>query len=523
MVAVMTMLSLTSCRKISGDGSSYNSTGLVSQITETVQNNNDISNNLSQGNSVTSNGNDASQITQSSNTVSNNNSSQTSSASSNSSTVDTYSGNLPTLSANELSNFVNQQFGTSGFWAPYEISEESFRLYKDCGFNTLAMINHSLGNTSEEQFYLGSKRTMKALEVCKSVGLKAILNYNDWKAEQCEGDDYNGSTPFSKYDLYGEYKDIITGVHICDEPNQKTMNEMANKTLVDDFKKVYPNASYIINLSDITWPDGRGYDTYDDLLNHYSTAIMSQFDTPYISVDCYPFWNNKDERILENYYKIAMVAKEHDAKTTMILQSSTGKEFLDTLSEDDMRWQAYLAIAFGADNLQYYCYSVPKNIGYNYCILNEDGTPSALYNYVKEINAEVQSFASVALAYDWDDALSVVGTEEQTFRVNYLRYDDLFDEKTFKNTKHFVSASGTNDLVVSRFVSDKYGEAYMYVNFSENGKSNTVDAKFKNCKAVAIYGGKGFTGTPKITQLTADGKLTIKLEYGEGVFVTPLS
>ena len=35
---------------------------------------------------------------------------------------------------------------------------------------------------------------MKALEICKKLGLKAILNYNDWKAEQCEGEDYNGET-----------------------------------------------------------------------------------------------------------------------------------------------------------------------------------------------------------------------------------------------------------------------------------------------------------------------------------------
>ena len=137
-----------------------------------------------------------------------------------------------------LPKYESQDFEISGFWAPYDISEEGLKFYKDAGFNTLAMINHSLGNTSEEQFYLGSKRTMTALENCKKVGLNAILNYNDWKAEQCEGEDYNGETPFSKYDLYGEYKDIITGVHICDEPNNKTMTEMSNKTLVDDFKKV---------------------------------------------------------------------------------------------------------------------------------------------------------------------------------------------------------------------------------------------------------------------------------------------
>ena len=425
----------------------------------------------------------------------------------------------------DLPKYESQEFGISGFWAPYDISEEGLKFYKDAGFNTLAMINHSLGNTSEEQFYLGSKRTMTALENCRKVGLKAILNYNDWKAEQCEGEDYNGETPFSKYDLYGEYKDIITGVHIVDEPNKETMDEISVKTLVDDFKKVYPNASYVVNLSDITWPNGRGYTTYNDLLNHYSTAVMSQFDVPYISVDCYPFWNRKDEYIIENYYKLATIAKEHNAITTMILQSSAGNEFKDSLSEGDMRWQVYLAIAFGADNLQYYCYSLPKGIAYNYCILNEDNTPSVLYDYVKEINAEVQSFSDVVLAYNWDDSLSVVGSEEETFRVYYIKYNEnTYDDKTFKDAKHYVSASGTHDLVVSRFTSEKYGEAYMFLNFAEESEiPNKVTATFKDCGAVAIYGGKGFTGTPKIVEIGEDGNISLELKYGEGVFVTPIT
>lgn len=439
--------------------------------------------------------------------------------------VFSFSGCEKKYSEKDLPQYEAQQFEISGFWAPYDISEEGLQFYKDAGFNTLAMINHSLGNTSEEQFYLGSKRTMTALENCKKVGLNAILNYNDWKAEQCEGEGYNGETPFSKYDIYGDYKDIITGVHICDEPDNKKMNEIANTTLIEDFKKTYPNANYIVNLSDITWPKGRGYMSYSELLNHYSTAVMSQFDVPYISVDCYPFWSGKDGRILENYYRIAEIAKERNAKTTMILQSSTGNEFKDTLSEGDMRWQAYLAIAFGADGLQYYCYSFPKSYSgkYNYCILNEDGTPSVLYDYVKEINAEVQKFASVVLAYNWEDSLGFFGTVDSTYRVSYIQYDENYDQKVFKDTKHYVGVESTYDTVVSKFLSEQYGEAYMFVNFAkESSESNTITATFKECDAIAIYGGEGFDGTPKIVELDENGNTTIQLKYGEGVFVTPI-
>ena len=77
---------------------------------------------------------------------------------------------------------------------------------------------------------------------------------------------------------------------------------------------------------------------------------------------------------------------------------------------------------------------------------------------------------------------------------------------------------------MSQFTSEKYGEAYMFVNFAENnGKTNTINAVFKDCGAVAIYGGEGYTGTPKIVKLDKNGNLAIELKYGEGVFVTPLA
>ena len=38
--------------------------------------------------------------------------------------------------------YVDKQFELSGFWAPYEITEESFTLYKEAGFTHFAMINY---------------------------------------------------------------------------------------------------------------------------------------------------------------------------------------------------------------------------------------------------------------------------------------------------------------------------------------------------------------------------------------------
>ena len=279
-----------------------------------------------------------------------------------------------------LPEYPEKQFEISGFWAPYEITEESFTTYKNVGFTHFAMINHSLNKTSEEQFYLGSDRTMKALEMCRKVGLKAIINYNDWVATWSENDlEFYSETPFSQFDIYGDYKDIITGVHICDEPYLKRpdgtgTNHFAlygDKTLIDDFKKVYPNADYIVNLIPFTAYASRGFDNYEQMMDLYEKTFMEPFgNKSYVSVDVYPFHqgNNMDDgTLLINYQYIANSAKKYGVKPGFILQSTIGgadegrKEFEMELSESDLRWEINNALAYGADTLQYYCYSVPKS------------------------------------------------------------------------------------------------------------------------------------------------------------------
>lgn len=443
-----------------------------------------------------------------------------------------------------LPEYAENQFEISGFWAPYEITEESFKQYKDVGFTTLAMINHSLGRTSEEQFYLGSERTMKALEICKKVGLKAVLNYNDWMAEWAENDEnYNGETPFSKYDLYGDYKDIITGIHICDEPyKDRHFPLYGNKTLVEDFKKVYPDAKFIVNLIPMTALTSRGFESYEEMMDLYEKTFMEPFgDKAFVSVDVYPFHQDMtqdDGSLLANYKYIADSAKKYGVKPGYILQSSVGgadegkKEFEMELSESDLRWEIYNALAFGADTLQYYCYSVPKSFDedgnevfmYDECILKRDDTPSSVYYSLQKLHKEIQSYANVILAYDWDTTIGVSGSDDTTFRVCSIELDENFDPIKLTNTQNFVDATSTLDMTISRFTSEKYGEAYMFLNWADRGEEiNSVTATFKDCTSIAIYGGANFDGTPQIVTLDETGKITIELEYGEGVFVTPIT
>ena len=41
-----------------------------------------------------------------------------------------------------LPKYSDKQFELSGFWAPYEISEESFKQYKDIGFTKMFVLQN---------------------------------------------------------------------------------------------------------------------------------------------------------------------------------------------------------------------------------------------------------------------------------------------------------------------------------------------------------------------------------------------
>lgn len=449
--------------------------------------------------------------------------------------VFSFSGCDKKYTEKDLPQYIAQEFEICGLWAPHEISEDAFRQYKDAGFNVMSFTNHDeVPRSSENQYYIGSKRTIEALEICKKIDIDVYLTYGDvWFVRDIEGEDYFEGTPFTNYDYYKDYKDMIKGIHITDEPKKEKMLRLSSDTLIEDFKKVYPDTKYIINLIPATAVTSRDFVNYDEMLEVFGENILSKFETPYISVDVYPFSNSKNPEniILYNYNEIAKCAKKYNAETTMILQSSTGNEFLDALSEADMRFQAYTAIAFGADNLQYYCYSVPRTKQddgsveylYNHCMLNQDGTPNELYYSVKAVNNEIQKFASAVLSYDWEQAVGISGTVDQTFRLGSIQYDENFDNIELENTKHYVSATATMDLVLSRFTSKDYGEGYMFVNFARaESDNNIINATFKDCGAIAIYGGKDYSGTPQIVPLDENGQVELELEYGEGLFVVPL-
>ncbi len=416
-------------------------------------------------------------------------------------------------SSPEPIQYEKQELMIRAFWLPDEINEEAFTLYKEAGINTVDFVNHS-NRAEDEVYFIGSKKTLTALELCKKVGLDAVINYGNFLGY------IESSTPFTDVD-YSEYSDIIKGVIIVDEPNKAELEKYGNDALTDDFKAEY-SVPYMCNLYP-TYVNIQqiGYENYGEYLQDYAEKIVQDFpENRYICVDFYPFdaKNQREPRWLDCYNQVAKAAKEYDCEMQCYIQSAVTNEFSESLSEEQLRLQVNVALCFGVKGYDYYCYAVPHADMYEYCLLNQDGTPSELYGFAKKINAESQSLASAYLSYEWKKSFGYTDTSDFNGSVAIAM---LGEEADFSDMKYVSDLQTDGDTLVGCFESDE-GEGYMLVNYCiQDSYTQKIELTLKGgSRGVALYGGKDEADGEVI--MAKDGTVSISLEPGEGIFVVPL-
>ena len=450
--------------------------------------------------------------------------------------------------------YAEDEFILAGFWAPYEITEEGFEKYKNCGLNTVQFTNHSRDASAAEvwdatdpvlsktRYYLGSELTKQSLEMCRKTGLKAILDDN--------GAHFNtGDTPYSTRESYEEYRDIIVGMHVADEPSAIKMPEYCTPSRVADFKQTYGDLPFLVNLLPNPAPiESYGNVSYEEYLKTYADTVLKSFpENPVVSVDYYPFHWTQDrynnDRInctqaentwLECYRQVSSLAVEHDASLHFYIQSAESNEFVKTLHEEDMRHQLYVGLCFGGTRFTYYCYSIPglykenatsvENPMYTACLLDANNQPTHLYQYVKEINAEIQAFASAFKAYKFVRCMASYFDDYYSERFSSSLYDlDSYSALDFSDRKFVRNIDAEYNCLIGCFEREE-DEAYMVVGYDywSADETQTVTVTLKNgATHLAVYGGDGFMGEPTVIK-AKNGKCKLNIKGGEGKFIVPL-
>lgn len=428
----------------------------------------------------------------------------------------------------------------SAWWCP-EPTSENYDIYKECGLNTLLLVNHNFRHgdfgTSDNQLQLtkegcyyigtpdgfeGETMTDKSLALAKEKGLDVILAeggaYFSWI-----GEDVNVYKDFSID--YSEYEDIIVGVFSGDEPSTEQMREQAKN--IKYAEKYFPNVPYFANLfpcyADAT--NTLKASSYYDYLEQYGTEFMAKTSEPrMISVDYYPFINTATDKWFYNYELLTDKAMEYNADVHMFIQSCVSADGSHRmLNEKEILLQVNTALAYGADAYSYFLYT-PAGEGYPEGLVDREGKPAEMYYHAQKANAQVASLENAYLHYNYVNTIAITD-DEGDYRTGAFSFLPILKNVgTCEESEILENVTSTNRALVT-ILRDKDGnEAFYVMNYFDNGDAEmeedcTIMLTFDGMKKVALYG----------TQKCLDGLVldvrsdvfSCTLDPGEGMLIIP--
>lgn len=159
---------------------------------------------------------------------------------------------------------------------------------------------------------------------------------------------------------------------------------------------------------------------------------------------------------------------------------------------------------------------------YTACLLDQDNKPTDLYNYVKEINAEIQSFAAAFNSYSFTKCMAVC---VQTYGADNFK-SELYAMNTpldFSDRRYIANIETEGNCLVGCFDRAE-DEAYMLANYGYPDETQAIELTITlkgGATHLAVYGGDGYSGTPEVIA-AQDGKVALSIAPGDGKFVVPL-
>ena len=186
----------------------------------------------------------------------------------------------------------------------------------------------------------------------------------------------------------------------------------------------------------------------------------------------------------------------------------------------EMKFQAYTAMAFGVDSISWWSYSDMREDGQQNPTDND-----TYYGYFAEANNEISALGQVYSAFTWKGV--ILGAGRNISNNDYQAFSTVKGhigeyELTASDTKHLasISTNKSNLNYLMGVMQDMNGnEGYVLCNYNNNksNRAQTITLKFDtNVTDVVIYRG-GVAQTVSVTNKT----LAVDLATMEGVIILP--
>jgi len=274
------------------------------------------------------------------------------------------------------------------------------------------------------------------------------------------------------------------------------------------YLNLYPNyASVSQNTADQTVSQ-LGTKTYAEHIDRYCECVP----TDYICYDFYLYSINVP-KAYENLRTVADACLRTGRSMWIVLQvNSSNPEYW--ISENNLRFQAYSAMAFGAENITWACYTAGW---WHNQVLDENGEKTEQYEKLKKVNAELHLLSEEYMKYRRvaTHFIGFEGTEwmngvEQT-PIESLDTGVFFD----------LHADGGETIVAGQMVSRENDGSYAVMvcaaddPYEKDPKEYSIVFRTDD-REVKAYCGNGEVEV----KLLDDGHHAVKIKSNEGVLIT---
>lgn len=260
-------------------------------------------------------------------------------------------------------------------------------------------------------FLVGIDATTQVLDLCQrhKIGVIASSNIPLWWGDNGQhAGRYRDKLPLEKLDAIKETyaaHPALWGDYPVDEPNVKDLVHVND--VINRYTELFPGQLPYINLYPIyasTLPAGSSLDGQNAISQLGTTSYQEHIDkyvelvdTDYICFDSYPF-TGPFATYLENLDIVGAACRQSGRDMWVIIQSGAWKADA-ILGEHQIRWQAYLCLAYGTRMIIHASYS-PGWWDESTSCVNKAGEKNVTYNYVKAVNAELHALSDVFMQYD---------------------------------------------------------------------------------------------------------------------------
>lgn len=376
------------------------------------------------------------------------------------------------------------------------ITNENYKMIADSGINTIYAL------------YESGDDALKALDAAQAAGIKYYVR--DVSLSNIHEEDFDVLE--SMFDKYKNHP-AFAGHLVTDEPGPNKFEQIGK--LHEAYNKILPDKDFYVNLfptySSLAQRDGRSYKEY---INEYIEKVKPAF----ISYDHYPLKQNVSgtdisEDFLTNLEIVSDASKKANIPFWVFIQAmgfSSAGSTNRIPDEDDIRWQVYTNLAFGAQGIQYFCYWTPVNDGqalFTDAMVDKTGKPTAIYTAVKNVNKEVAAIDNILLNMKNVGVMTFPADNKPSY---------LYTENPLKNWKPIKSVKSEQPVIIGCFEDGKGNKGFIIVNYTDPGRdlSNEVTINFNNVGGLTVYK----KGVPEVVK-TEGGKYTMKLKSGEGDLV----